>query len=159
MDVELVRPELRQVFAATQLLTYPEMEFALVSLPPRSYYEVLAALAPMHDMRFQTIVREPAEVTLIAPRDLWERISTRFPTATVDVPWMLITLDISIPLDVYGYLEQIARLCAAQGASLLVASGYSTDHLLITADHYQGVLETLQGFIEHCRTAAAEPAG
>jgi hypothetical protein len=31
--------------------------------------------------------------------------------------------------------------------------------LLVTADHYQGVLETLQGFIDHCRTAAAEPAG
>ena len=61
------------------------------------------------------------------------------PGVTVDTPWRLITLDISIPLDVYGYLEVITGLVAEQGASVLVASGYSTDHLLIPADYYPAV--------------------
>src|SRR5437870_1239727 len=74
MDVEALRPELAQVFAATHLRTYVDTDFALVSLPPAAYFELLSALAPLHDLRFQATVREPGEVTLIAPRDLWERI-------------------------------------------------------------------------------------
>lgn len=151
MDVESIRPELCRVFAATKLLTDGGVDFALVSLPPASYFELLTALSAQHDLRFQATVRESAEVSLIAPQDLWERISYRFPAATVDAPWRLITLDISIPLDVYGYMEQVARVCADQEASVIVASGYSTDHLLVSAEHYLSVLSALQSFIGACR--------
>ena len=157
MDVEALRPDLLPVFAATTLRTYADTDFALVSLPPRVYVELLAALVPLHDLRFQAIVREPAEVSLIAPCDLWARIAGGFPDATVDAPWKLITFDISIPLDVYGYLEQITHLCARQGSSVIVASGYSTDHLLVAAAHYPAVLDALQAFIDRCR--ATVPAG
>jgi hypothetical protein len=155
MDVDTVRPDLLPVFAATTLRTYGDTEFVLVSLPPRVYFELLTALAPLHDLRFQAIIREPAEVSLIAPFDLWARIAGRFPDATVDVPWKLITLDISIPLDVYGYLEHITHLCAQQGSSVIVASGYSTDHLLIAAAHYPAVLNALQAFLDRCRAGQA----
>ncbi|HMA35467.1 MAG TPA: hypothetical protein VKY74_13440 [Chloroflexia bacterium] len=154
MDVEALRPDLRAVFAATRLRTDEETDFILVSLPPDSYYELLTTVASLRDTRFQATVRAPNEVTLIAPRDLWERISMGFPSATVDTPWKLITLDITLGLDVYGYIEQVARLCAGLEASLIIASGYSTDHLLINAEHYPAVRDALQSFIDRCRSAA-----
>ncbi len=154
MGVEDMRVELRQVFAATNLRTHPEIDFSLVSLPPAGYAELLGALAAVHDGRFQSVVREPAELTLIAPNDLWLRVAGRFPHATVSTGWKLITLDITIPLDVYGYLEEVARLCASVGSSVIVAGGYSTDHLLVQMQHYPAVLAALQGFVDACRAAS-----
>jgi hypothetical protein len=153
MAVDTVRRELRAVFAATRLRLDEENTFTLVRLPTAAYPDLLLLLGSLRDLRFQATVREPAEVTLILPADLWDGIGAGYSGATVGTPWRLITLDITIPLDVYGYLEVIAGLCAEQGASLLVASGYSTDHLLIQAEYYPAVRDRLQAFIDECRLA------
>jgi hypothetical protein len=157
MDAEPLRADLYNVFAATNLITFPDIEFALVGLPSDSYYEVLTAIAAQRDPRFQATVRTPSEVTVIIPKDLWELISVGFPRATVDAPWKLISLDITIPLDMYGYLEQVTRVCAEQGASVMLASGYTTDHLLVAAERYQPVIAALQSFIDHCRSSVSVP--
>ncbi len=151
MDAEALRPALRAVFAATRLRTDEATDYALVRLPPAAYPELAARLGALPDTRFQATVREPREVSLILAVDLWAQLAPAFVGATLDAPWRLITLDISIPLDVYGYLEVITRLCAAQGASLLVASSYSTDHLLIHSEHYPAVRTALQAFLDRCR--------
>lgn len=154
MAVDALRPELRAVLAATRLRTADDLDLILVSLPAESYAELLGALARLRDPRFQTVVRERGEVTLVVPSDLWAGLSDYFTAHAVYAPWRLITLDITIPLDVYGYLEQVARACASAGAPVLVASGYSTDHLLIHADHYPAARAALQALIDRCRAAA-----
>jgi hypothetical protein len=153
MGGETMRPELNTVFAATRLRLYEDTEFLLVRLPPHAYLPLLSGLVRLHDSRFQSVVRAPAEVTLIAPVDLWAGLRADFPEATIDTPWRLITLDITIPLDVYGYMEQVARVCAEQGASVIMVSAYSTDHLLVTDARYAATRDALQAFIDQCRAA------
>lgn len=153
MDADALRPALRAVFAATRLQTDEATDYVLVRLPPAAYPALAVWLATLDDTRFQATVREPHELSLILAADLWAQLAPAFSEATLDAPWRLITLDISIPLDVYGYLEAVTRLCAAQGASLLVASSYSTDHLLVHSDHYRAVCVALQAFIDRCRLA------
>lgn len=150
-----MREELVQMFAATNLLTEPEREFVLAKLPLSAYGQALNLLAWYNDPHFQTVIRAHDELTLVVSAELWERIAWELSAIEVDQHWRLITLDVTIPLDVFGYMEQVARICAACEASLVVQSGYSTDHLFIKAERYHDVVHSLDDFIKRCRQGAA----
>ncbi|MDW7651636.1 MAG: ACT domain-containing protein [Bacillota bacterium] len=91
-----------------------------------------------------SLVFLPREVTIILTARLWQRVGGRFNTARIETGYRLITLDISLPWDVVGYLARVTEALAAGGVSVGVISSYASDHLLVGEEVLPAALRILK---------------
>ncbi|MDO8472030.1 MAG: ACT domain-containing protein [bacterium] len=57
--------------------------------------------------------------------------------------WQLFTFELSLPFEVVGFLAQVSTALAKAGISIFVLSSYSTDHILVKADHRDQTISVL----------------
>ncbi len=150
-----LEPRLRALFAATQLES-DALEYTLVKLPLSKRGTVLAALAEYGGDEYSgeplAIMVEPQEVSVLLASAMWRRLaaSYEFEQQGQEEGWRRLTLRVTVPLDVFGYLAPLASLLAAAGVPLYVVSAYSTDHIFVQQAHYETASRVLRDFFAAC---------
>lgn len=130
---------IEQLLAETQLVVHPE-RVSVVGLDVDAR-QAAAALAGSEGLI--SLVFLPKEVTLIVTDEFWRQVGHRFSQAHVEEDFRLLTLDITLPWNVVGYLAQITASLAEAGISVGVISSFASDHLLIHETKFPAALATL----------------
>lgn len=104
-----------------------------------------AAIIAEQERPFYALIVDKDEVTLVAPRDLFQIATQRFAGLEVgDVAYRLITLEIEFTLDVVGILALITPALAEAGIPILALSAFSRDHFLVPEDHADEAMRVLR---------------
>ena len=122
-----MNPRTRALWARTRVHVWPE-RYLLASLPVARLAEA-TALASLAGDAFVALVRERDEVSLTVPEAL--RPSLEPLAARIAGPYRVLTFDLSLELDVIGYLAPALERLAAAGVSIVPQCGFRTDHLLV----------------------------
>lgn len=132
--------DLIHLFGQTGLKLYPD-PVAVVGLHAGMRQEA-AALAGEEGLL--SLVFLPDEITLVLTEALWQNMCSRFPRASVESGFRLLTLDVVLPWNVVGYLAGVTKVLAAAGISVGVISSYASDHLLLRQNALTAALRELQ---------------
>lgn len=137
----------RGAWARTCVHVWPgEYLFASVSLPRLAESAALAAAAP--EGMFVALLRERAEIALTVPDALRDRLTAL--AAEVAGPFRVLTLDVTLPLDLVGFLAPAAVRLAEAGVSIVPQCGFRTDHLLVRAEDLETARRVLEAFVREC---------
>src|SRR5262249_51454456 len=132
-------------WARTTLHVWPE-QYLLVSLRPELLPEA-ACLVGVASEKFAALVLERDEVSLTIEKGRWLDSPLRPQAAAVNGPFRAITLDVSVDLDVVGYLAPAAVALADAGVSIIPQCACLKDHLLVHEKDLERAIETLNEFI------------
>ena len=141
--------DVRKLLAKTKLVIMPE-DYYLVRLPvdpkpiPGEWYRPATT-------RFAVFIREPHEITLVVPRRKWLRMQNIFERFEVSGPMKVITFDIELSLEVYGYIAAISRPLADAGISVLPMSSFHRDHILVSKKDLPRAVRLLRQLVQDCR--------
>jgi len=100
---------------------------------------------------FSSITFEKDEISLVLRQSLWNKHSSHYEGAKVAGPYRLITFDIAIDLDVCGYFATISKLLAEAKVSIIPASTYLRDYLLVREVDHKKALLTINHFLKNQR--------
>ncbi len=139
----------RGLWARVRILRWPE-PVRLLSFPPESTPEVLAALARI-PVPFVALVRERDEVSVAVPAAAEGALRTLGPVAAGG-PMTALTLDLDVDLAVSGFLLPAAARLAAAGVSIVPVCAYRKDHLLVAAADADRAVAILEGLAAECAT-------
>lgn len=120
----------RAAWARTAVHVWPE-EYVLARLPVDRMADALGLAAAAPAASFVALVRERDEVALTLPAA--SRGALEALAATVDGPYRVLTLDVTLPLDLVGYMAPAAARLADAGVAIVPQCGFRTDHLLVRA--------------------------
>jgi hypothetical protein len=119
-------------------------DYLFASLPADRMPDAAALAAAAPAGTFVALVRERDEVALTLPEASRARLEAL--GARVDGPYRVLTFDVTLPLDLVGFLAPAAVRLAEAGVSIVPQCGFRTDHLLVRAadlDTARRVLEDL----------------
>jgi len=145
-------PQLKSILARTKLAVLPE-DYYVIRLPadvrpiPGEWYRPATT-------RFAVFVREPDEITLIVPRRKWLRMKNLFEKCTVSKPMKVITFDVKLDLNVYGFMAAVATVLAGQKISILPVSSFDRDHIVVMKSKLPQAVKALREFLQE----SAKPA-
>lgn len=137
----------REAWARTRVHVWPG-EYVLASVPVARMAEASALAAEAGGGTFTALVRERDEVALTVPETLAARL--RPLGAAVDGPYRVLTLDVTLPLDLVGFLAPAAERLAAARVPIVPQCGFRTDHLLVRAGDLQDALRVLDEWVRAC---------
>lgn len=133
--------KVREVLRRAHFEVHPA-RFAIVGLPATGDTTVVP-LGP-----WSAALQTGDEVTFYVPEPDWERAAARFPHARVTKGWRLITVQASIPWELFGVLSALTGALAEWGVPCAALCSFSTDHLLVPEPRLQdamGALQALRG--------------
>jgi len=136
----------RNLLGRTNLVVLPE-DYYLVRLPantkpiPGEWYRPATT-------RFAAFIREPKEITLVIPRRKWLRMKTLFDKYKLAGPWKVITFDIELPLNVYGFIAPIATVLAEAKITILPIFSFDRDHVLVRKEDLPRSVRILREFLQ-----------
>jgi hypothetical protein len=132
-----------QAIAQVKLFT-DDKPYILVKLPANAITPAASVIAELGEP-FSTIIVDKDEVTLIIPADAWNVFTARLLGASVSpMEYRLITFDITLNLELVGFMARLSRVLAEAGVPIMVYAAYSRDHLLIPAEHFEKAWATLE---------------
>jgi hypothetical protein len=137
----------RDAWALTRVHVWPgAYVFASVPLTRMADATALAAAAPAGT--FVALLREREEIALTLPDALRDRLAPL--AAEVAGPFRVLTFDVTLPLDLVGFLAPAAARLAEEGVSIVPQCGFRTDHLLVRAQDLAAALRVLEAFVREC---------
>ena len=137
----------RDAWALTRVHVWPE-DYVFASLPCGRMAEAVALLAVAPAGTFVALVRERDEIGLTLPDALRDRLAPL--AAAIAGPFRVLTFDVTLPLDLVGFLAPAAVRLAEAGVSIVPQCGFRTDHLLVRAEDLAAALRVLEGFVREC---------
>ena len=143
----------RSLWAETRIRVWPE-PVVLASLPTGRAAEA-AALAGRERSGFAAVVVEREEVSLTLPEATWRSCPLRDEAFDEEGPFRVLTFDLSLELDVCGYLAPAATALAAAGVPIVPQCGFRTDPLLVPAERVDGAIEVLERLVARAREVGA----
>ncbi|MBS3055174.1 MAG: ACT domain-containing protein [Candidatus Aenigmarchaeota archaeon] len=141
--------DLLSIFSKTKLNVQPG-EYLIVRLPLK-YGVMLRELSKFVREPFFNYTVEPQEITLVVHERDWSNIGRDFIETQIEHGYNIITMDVTVDLNVIGYLAVISRLLADVGVPIMVVSGHRTDHILIKKYDLQKAIFVLQDLINSCK--------
>ena len=137
----------RGAWARTTLHVWPG-GYLFASLPAERMADAaaLAAAGPAGD--FVALVRERDEIALTLPESSRAQLTAL--GARVDGPYRVLTFDVTLPLDLVGFLAPAAVRLAEAGVSIVPQCGFRTDHLLVRAADLDTARRVLEDFVREC---------
>lgn len=118
--------------------------YVIVKLPPTAITAAASIIAEISDP-FCALVVDKDEVTLVLPHEAVTEFSSRLREVIVSEDrYRLITVDVVVPLDLFGFLAQLASTLAAQGIPVFVYASYRCDHLLVPESKFEAALASLK---------------
>ena len=119
-------------------LDLPPTLFAVASIPPSRYLDVLAAI---HDVKdFVSVTLDKDEITLIVAEERWQTMANSFPGAHVQLRRRMIRFDTVLDFSVVGFIAEISRALADADISILSLSTYRTDAVLVHEVQFERAL-------------------
>ena len=140
-----------KLLSKTKLVVLPE-DYFLVRLPvetkpiPTEWFKPAVT-------HFGAVIREPHEITLVVARRKWLRMQSIFDDFDVSEAMKVITFDIKLSLNVYGYIAAISRVLADAKISVVPMSSFSRDHILVSKKDLPRSVRLLRQFLQECRNA------
>jgi uncharacterized protein len=119
-------------------LDLPKTLFAVVSLPPSYFEEMLTTLC--QEEGFVSVTRDKDEITLILAEARWQAIAAQFPEAQVQLGRRMIRFDTVLDFSLVGFIAEISRALADADISILSLSTYRTDAVLVPEAKYDQAL-------------------
>jgi hypothetical protein len=141
----------RDAWARTTVHVWPG-EYVFASVPGARMAEAAALAAAAPAGTFVALVRERDEVALTLPGGSRERLAGL--GATVDGPYRVLTFDVTLPLDLVGYLAPAAARLAEAGVPIVPQCGFRTDHLLVRAGDLDAARRVLDALARECASPA-----
>ncbi len=138
------------LWASTSLHIWPE-KYLLVSLPTSSLPQAANIVSRCAET-FAALVMERDEVSLTVPEQVWR--TQQLKASAQDGPYRVVTLDLSLNLDVFGYFAPAAVALANAGISIVPQSAYLKDHVVVHEKDLKTTVTVLEKLIEDCRSAA-----
>ena len=140
----------RDAWARPTVHVWPgEYLFASVSSERMAEASALVAAAPAGT--FVALLRERDEIALTLSAALRDRLAPL--AAVVAGPFRVLTFDVTLPLDLVGYLAPAAVRLAEAGVSIVPQCGFRTDHLLVGTDDLEAARRVLAAFVRECAAA------
>ncbi len=145
--------DLHKLLGKTKLVVLPE-DYFLVRLPvetepiPVEWYKPAGT-------HFGAIIREAHEITLVVARRKWLRMQRIFDDFDVSEPMKVITFDIKLSLNVYGYIAAISKVLADAKISVVPMSSFNRDHILVSKKNLPHSVRLLRHFLQECRNAGS----
>ena len=143
--------DLYKLLGKTKLVVLPE-DYFLVRLPVETKPIPVEWQRPAAT-QFGALIREPHEITLIVGRRKWLRMQNIFDDFDVSEPMKVITFDIKLSLNVYGYIAAISQVLAEAKISVVPMSSFSRDHILVSKKDLPRSVRLLRHFLQECRNA------
>jgi hypothetical protein len=134
----------REAWAQTTVHVWPG-DYLFASLPAERMADAVTLLAAAPAGTFVALVRERDEVALTLPEV--SRAGLARLGARVDGPYRVLTLDVTLPLDLVGFLAPAALRLAEAGVSIVPQCGFRTDHLLVWGRDLDASIRTLEALI------------
>jgi hypothetical protein len=128
--------------AQAQLYT-DDTHYSLIHLPAPAITPAAVVLAEI-GLAFSALIVDKDEVTLVLPADDWADFQHRLPDHRVEGPYRLITFDLSLDLNLLGFMALVSRLLAEAQVPIMAFSAFERDHLLIAAEHFQVAWDALR---------------
>jgi len=137
----------REAWAQTTVHVWPE-EYLFASLPGERMAEAAALSTAAPAGTFVALVRERDEIALTLPEASRARLQAL--GARVDGPYRVLTFDVTLPLDLVGFLAPAALRLAEAGVSIVPQCGFRTDHLLVRAADLAPARRVLEALVREC---------
>lgn len=137
------------LWASTSLHVWPE-KYVLVSLPTSSLPQAAAIVARCMGT-FAALVMERDEVSLTVPEEVWSTQTLK--ASAQDGPYRVVTFDLSVNLDVFGFFAPAAVALANAAVSIVPQSAYLKDHVAVHEKDLNTTVTVLKKLIEDCRSA------
>ena len=101
----------------------------------------IARVNPKSKIRcpFFALINDGKEITVVAKE---EEIEGR--VDEIEKGFRLKTFETILPFNTVGFIAQVSSALASKNIPILVFSSYSTDHVLVKAEHLQEALQVLQ---------------
>jgi len=145
--------DLLHAIAHTHLLTDGRC-YLILHIAPEHQEELLPLASSM--VPFSALILDKDEITLWVTTDLWESLKPVVTVVEVSPPYRLITFDIRLDLTLVGYLAAIATVLAEAGISIMTASAFSRDHILVAESDFERAWDTLWAYVRQCRAQKLE---
>lgn len=100
-------------------------------------YSVIQASAVPNE--FVAIIKDHSELTVVAltgqtPNDL---------ILKEESDWKFLSFDTVLPFELVGFIAAVADVLAEEQISIFVLSSYSTDHIMVKAEHLEAAIKKL----------------
>ncbi|MFH0711102.1 MAG: ACT domain-containing protein [Candidatus Aenigmatarchaeota archaeon] len=141
--------DLLDIFSKTKL-NVQNGEYLIIKLPLK-YGAMLRDLMKFVREPFFNYTVEQDEITLIIHERDWQNIGRDFVEIKIEHGYNVITMDVTVDLNVVGYMAVISRALADVGVPISVISSHRTDHLLVKKYDLQKAVFVLQDLINSCK--------
>jgi hypothetical protein len=149
-EPENINPRARALWARTRITVCPE-PCMLVSLRPDAPPDAIAEAAALAACGpFSALIVAPGEISLTVPAASWRASALRQESTGESGPYVAIALDLTIELDVTGYLAPAAARLAAAGIPIVPQCAYLKDYLLVREADRDRALAVLEQLIADC---------
>jgi uncharacterized protein len=133
-----------EAWARTTVDAWPG-DYLFASLPVARMTDAAALAAAAPAGTFVALVRERGEVALTLPEASRAQLTAL--GARVDGPYRVLTFDVTLPLDLVGFLAPAAVRLAEAGVSIVPQCGFRTDHLLVRAADLETARRVLEELV------------
>lgn len=137
-----------ELLKRTKVEIAPET-FTLISLKHEDWLKLLESpeLSPRMTAPFM-IFRDQFETTLLLDETDYSTMRHAVRDAKAERGLRLLTFNIVLDFNIYGFLAKIANILAAAEISIVALSAFSRDHLLIKQEDLAKTLKVLGEYVE-----------
>lgn len=121
-----------------------EQLYHIVKLPARAIMVASGIIAEI-STPFSALIVDKDEVSLIIVPDAVEEFASRLGDYEVsEVQYRLITIDITLDLNMVGFMAVVSTALAEAGVNILTYGAYTRDHFLVPTDKFATAMNTLK---------------
>lgn len=132
----------------TKVEIAPE-SYTLISLQETEFQKLLEnpELSPRMSAPFM-IFKDQFEITLLLDGIDFGKIRNHLQNVKAESGFRLLTFDIELDFNVFGFLAEILRILAEAEIPIVALSAFSRDHILIKQENLAKALKVLGEFVE-----------
>lgn len=143
-----MKSSIKDILKQTKIDIPPEI-FNLISLTPDDFFKVLEnpELSPRMTAPFM-IFKDKYEITLLLDETDFAGIRNNLENAKIETGFRLLTFEIVLDFNVFGFLAEITRILAEAEIPVVALSAFSRDHILIKQENLAKALKVLSPYVE-----------
>lgn len=136
------------LLSKTKVEIQPET-FALISLQQNEFQKLLEnpELSPRMTAPFM-IFKDKYEITLLLDETDFASVRNNLENAKVEIGFRLLTFEIVLDFNVFGFLAEITRILAEAEIPIVALSAFSRDHILVKQENLAKALKILGEYVE-----------
>jgi hypothetical protein len=140
--------KINELLTKTRVIVQPET-FVLVSIQDETWLRLLEnpELSPRMTAPFM-IFKDMFETTMLLDEIDFAAIRTAIKDMKVERNFRLLTFDIELEFNVFGFISEVTRILAEAEIPIVVLSSFSRDHILVKQRDLSETLKVLSEYVE-----------